>query len=506
MVFLGLVMIFGFSCQDGTKEERTPNIIYFLADDLGYGEIGVNGQSKILTPHIDALAAEGILFTRHYSGAPVCAPARCTFLTGLHAGHAYIRGNDEMKEKGEVWDYLKASQNPYLEGQRPLLPGTVTIGRILQDAGYETAIIGKWGLGGPTSEGIPTKQGFDYFYGYNCQRQAHNLYPGHLWENETRDQLDNVIIPPNTKLDTDADIYDPASYARYTQKDYAPDKMQEKALAFVRQNKEKPFFLYYASPLPHLPLQAPVEEVNFYRERFGDEEPYLGDSGYFPCRYPRATYAAMISILDRHLGELVNLLKQEGIYDNTLIVFSSDNGTTYLGGVDYDFFNSSNPFVDGYGHTKGFVYEGGIRVPTIASWPDKIRSGGRSEHLSANYDMLATFCDVASCDIPKETDGISIFPTLIGKGKQKEHEFLYWEFPSYKGQQALHMGQWKGVRQRLLEGNLDLELYDLSKDITEENNVAGENPEIVQKMLSIMADQHSPSPLEKFRIPALDDQ
>ncbi len=359
VIILLLVILILLGCHTpAEKFNQPPNIIFFLADDLGYGEVGVYGQEKIRTPNIDALAKNGMRFTQHYSGSPVCAPARCVFLTGKHTGHAFIRGNDEWKERGDVWNYEKACLDPALEGQRPIPGQTVTIAKLLKKAGYKTSIVGKWGLGAPESEGVPNRQGFDYFYGYNCQRQAHNLYPPHLWENDKKSPLNNEMVIPHTKLDSAVDIYNEHSYATFSQKDFAPEKIQQKALAFIIQNTDNPFFLYYASPLPHLPLQAPKKYVDKYRTIFSDDAPYSGDNGYFPNRYPRATYAAMISYLDSQLGELVSVLKEAGIYDNTVIIFSSDNGPTYTGGVDFNFFESSKPFSNGYGRTKGFLYEG----------------------------------------------------------------------------------------------------------------------------------------------------
>lgn len=503
LVFLVGCILFLMRCSSDHKIERSPNIIYFLADDLGYGEIGINGQTKIRTPNIDTLAKNGMQFTQHYSGAPVCAPARCIFLTGKHAGHASIRGNDEWSERGDVWNYNKVSQDPTLEGQRPMPKETITIGSQLQKIGYKTSILGKWGLGAPDTEGIPTRQGFDYFYGYNCQRQAHNLYPPHLWENSNKIVLENELIAPRTKLDSFADRYEEGSYAKFTQKDYAPELIHQKALSFIKDNKHEPFFMYYASPLPHLPLQAPKAYVDKYREVFGDEEPYTGNS-YFPNRYPRATYAAMITYLDDQLGELVALLKKEGIYENTVIIFTSDNGPTYTGGVDFDFFESSKPFANGYGSTKGFVHEGGIRVPMIASWPNRIKSGTESNHISAFYDMMPTICEIAGAESSLDTDGISLRPELLNQ-EQKKHDFLYWEFPSYKGQQAVRMGHWKGIRKNILEGNLDIELYDLDTDILEQNDLSDQYPDIVGQIRKIMKQEHEPAENESFRIMELGD-
>lgn len=487
------------------QEDRKPNIIYFLADDLGYGEIGVQGQSKIKTPNIDALASTGMRFTQHYSGAPVCAPARYILLTGLHAGHAYIRGNDEWTERGDVWNYKKAISDPKLEGQRPIPAATVTIAKKLQEANYVTGIFGKWGLGGPTTEGIPTKQGFDYFYGYNCQRQAHNLYPNHLWENERKVPLNNALIAPHTPLRPEDNPNEVASYSRFSQEDYAPKLIHEKTLSFMERHKDSAFFLYYASPLPHLPLQAPDSEVTAYKKQIKESNPYLGQEGYFPNQYPRATYAAMISYLDKQLGELVSKLKELNLYENTLIIFSSDNGPTYTGGVDFEFFQSSHPFSNGAGRTKGHVYEGGIRVPMIASWPNTIQAGATSHHISAFYDLMPTLCDITGVPLDHPVDGLSFKPALFGE-QQPKHPYLYWEFPSYKGQQAVRLGKWKGIRKNIFEGNMTIELYNLETDITETNDLASQYPEVVERMALIMEKEHQPAVNKKFRFPQLGDQ
>lgn len=480
-----------------------PNIIYILADDLGYGEVGVYGQEQIETPNIDALAQSGMLFTQHYSGAPVCAPARCVLMTGQHTGHAYVRGNDEWGERGKVWDYQAMFDDPFLEGQRPLPDSIVTVAELLQTAGYATGAFGKWGLGAPTTEGVPNRQGFDTFYGYNCQRQAHTFYPMHLWKNEERDILDNKFVALHANLEKGADPNDPASYADFELNDYAPDLIHREALQFIEDNQDGPFFLYYPNIIPHLPLQGPQKWVEHYQQKFGEEEPFTGSS-YYPNRTPRATYAAMISYLDQQVGEVVAKLKELGLYENTLIVFSSDNGPTYVGGVDADFFNSAGPFQEGYGNTKGFVTEGGIRVPMIASWPGHIEAGSSTEHISAFYDVLPTLCEVAGLDIPSHTDGISFLPALLGKN-QPEHEYLYWEFPSYTGQQAVRMGKWKAVRKRVLEGNTDIELYDLSTDLLEQNDVADQHPDIVSQIKSIMTSAHTPAELDRFKMESLGD-
>jgi len=481
-----------------------PNIVYILADDLGYNELGCYGQDTIETPNIDALAASGIRFTQHYSGSPVCAPSRCVLMTGKHTGHAYIRGNDEWGERGDTWNFAKAVEDPNLEGQRPLPVGTKTIGTLLQGVGYKTAIVGKWGLGAPLTNSIPTKMGFDFFYGYNCQRQAHTFYPKHLWKNEEKDWLDNELVVPGTKLAEGADPNDPASYSKYRLSEYAPELMLEEALGFVRENKESPFFLYFASPIPHVPLQAPESWVEYYQKKLGSEDPYLGNKGYFPNRTPRATYAAMVSYLDEQVGDIVSELKELGLYDNTLILFSSDNGPTYNGGSDSAYFESASPFKSEYGWAKGFSTEGGIRVPMIASWEGMIKGGRTSQHVSAFWDVLPTLCELSGARVPSEVDGLSFVPNLLGE-PQEPHEFLYWEFPAYEGQQAVRMGDWKALRKGIFKGNMDLELYNLKTDPREQFDVSAAYPEVVAKIEAIMESEREPAVLERFKIKQLGD-
>ncbi|MHA7130640.1 arylsulfatase [Algoriphagus namhaensis] len=503
---LWITFICVHSIEAQQNETSKPNIIYILADDLGYGEVGYQGQALIETPNIDALAASGMIFTDHYTGAPVCAPARAILLTGKHGGHAYIRGNDEWGHRGEVWDYAKAAKDPNLEGQRPLPRETETLAKILKQGGYKTGMVGKWGLGAPLSEGIPTNLGFDYFYGYNCQRQAHNLYPLHLWENDQKIFLNNELVVPGTKLDPDADPTNPESYKKYRQEDFAPDLIHQKALSFLEENKDEPFFLYYASPLPHLPLQAPKDLVDYYRQKIEERGPYDGSMGYFPNQFPRATYAAMISRLDQQVGELYQKLKELGLLENTLIIFTSDNGPTFTGGVDFEYFNSSSPFPNGRGLTKGSVYEGGVRVPMIASWVGKILPGSQTDHISIFYDVLPTLAELSGAETPGDADGISFLPTLLGHN-QKAHDYLYWEYPEYGGQQAVRMGKWKAVRKNIQsEGNLRIELYDLDQDISEQSNLADQYPEIISKMEEIMRREHIESPLDRFKMEALGDK
>ena len=493
------------SCSPKQKLEERPNIIYILADDLGYGDLGVYGQKKIETPHIDNLANNGMKFTHHYSGSPVCAPSRCVLLTGKHSGHAQIRGNDEWRSRGEVWDYVAMIKDSTLEGQRPLKPGTVTIGTLLQKAGYKTAIVGKWGLGAPNTEGIPNKQGFDLFYGYNCQRQAHTFYPVHLYKNENRVYLDNDTIPPNTKLPDGVDPLVEENYADYYLNDYSPDLMFEEITAFVSENANNPFFLYWATPIPHVPLQVTKPWVDKYVEKFGDEEPYLGQRGYFPHRNPRAAYAGMISYLDDQVGKLIDQLKELGLYENTIVMFSSDNGPTFNGGTDSPWFDSAKPFKSERGWGKGTVHEGGIRVPMIVSWPGKIEPGSRTEHVSSFYDVLPTIVEIAVIDTDYQSDGISFLPTLLGQDTQASHNFLYWEFPAYKGQQAVRMGKWKAIRRNIFEGNMDIELFNLESDPQEQKNVADQYPAIVGKIEEIMQTEHTTPEIDRFKMKELGD-
>lgn len=497
-----LSLLFCLNLLACESQEKPPNILFILADDLGYGELGSYGQTMIETPHLDELRMNGMKFDQFYSPAPVCAPSRYMFLTGLHAGHSYIRSNDEWPERGDVWNYELASKNPAYEGQRPIPLETPSIAKELQLLGYQTALIGKWGLGAPNTDGVPNLHGFDYFYGYNCQRQAHNLYPPHLWENEDKIELNNQLVAPKTKLKEGADPLKEESYQLFKQPEYAPELMHTKAIEFIEaRDNDQPFFLYYASPLPHVPLQAPDEWVRYYQKKLGEEEPYLGQNGYFPNRTPNATYAAMISYLDQQVGELIDLLKKEGVYENTLIVFTSDNGPTYAGGVDPEYFNSAGIFQNQYGRTKGFTYEGGIRVPTIISWPGKVEKGSTNQWMGSFYDFFPTFLEAAQSENNHSSDGISMIPTLFNEVNPPSHSYLYWEFPSYKGQQAVRFGKWKGIRKDMKDGNMEVELYDLSVDPAEMEDISDRYPDIVTQIEEIMRKEHEKPENPKFNLP-----
>ncbi|WP_447640027.1 MULTISPECIES: arylsulfatase [Chitinophagaceae] len=484
-------------------EHAKPNIVYILADDLGYGDLGCYGQSKVETPNIDALAMQGMLFTQHYA-EPLCAPSRYALMTGKDGGAAYIRGNHEWGERGNVWDFRAMEENPALEGQLPIPDSTITVAKLLQKAGYKTAMVGKWGLGSPMTTGVPNRQGFDYFFGSICQRQDHQYYSGHLWENELRVYLDNKVVDPNYKLPDNLDPSLSSSYIIKGQNDYSPDLMVNAALKYIKENKSTPFFLYYPTPLPHASMQAPQRLVDYYHKKFGEEKPYLG-GGYVPCQYPRATRAAMVALLDEQVGLIVKELKAQGIYDNTVIMVAGDNGPSNEGGADCAFFNSGGPFLSAYGRGKGFLYEGGIRIPFIASWKGKIQPGQKSDLPSSFWDFLPTVCELVKIKTPQKVDGISFLPTLFGiKDTQIRHPYLYWELADYDGQQAVRLGQWKGIRFDINKGNMHLKLFDLENDIQELHDVAALHPDIVAKMEQIMAERHHKAEVSRFWLKGLD--
>ena len=418
-----------------------PNIVLIVADDLGYGDLSCYGQKKFLTPNIDRLATEGMLFSHYYAGTTVCAPSRSSMLTGQDTGHTPIRGNKSVEP----------------EGQWSLPGGSVTLAELLKRAGYATGAFGKWGLGYVGTEGDPNRQGFDNFYGYNCQALAHNYYPDHLWDNEQR-----IDLPENR--------------GRMTGQ-YAPDIIHKKAMAFMEANRANPFFLYYPTTLPHAELVVPDEELVAFRGKFGPEKPYDGaqpdDPNYRQGPYssqaePHAAFAAMISILDRQVGELMSKLEELGIADNTLVIFTSDNGPHLEGGADPDFFDSNGP-LRGY---KRDLYEGGIRVPFIVRWKNHVNPGQRSDELVAAWDILPTCAALAGVDKPKDIQGHSILPVLLSKGKQAKHEYLYWEFHENGGAKAIRRGRWKLVCRNVLQpAETTYELYDLDTDISEHRDV-----------------------------------
>jgi len=469
--------------QEDQQQTALPNIIYIMADDLGYQELGSYGQQIINTPWLDTLANEGMRFTQFYAGSTVCAPSRCSLLTGKHTGNGYVRDNYEL---GDFTDENEG-------GQLPLPEDTFTLGRMLQSRGYYTGAIGKWGLGGPGSSGVPNQQGFDYFYGYLCQKQAHNYYPTHLWENQQWDTLTNHYFHPHQKFE--GDPTNPESFEQYQGEEYSQDLMAARALEFIDQHQDHPFFLYLPFPVPHLALQVPQESIEPYLEVIEDE-PYLGDASYLPHQYPKAAYAGMITRMDQQIGQIMNRLKENGLYHNTVVIFTSDNGTTFdIGGVDRKYFNSLGPL---RGH-KTTLFEGGIRVPFIVRWPGKVTPGSKSDHISANWDVLPTIAEIIDYPVPEDVDGISFLPTLLSKGTQPTHKYLYWEYHNrWDGAQALRMGPWKAVR---LEVSHDppgaIQLYHLIDDIGEQHDVSAAHPEVVDSIRTILG-RRSKSHIEEW--------
>jgi len=477
----------------GQAAPARPNIIFILADDLGYGDLSCYGQQKFKTPNIDRLAAEGMKFTAHYSGHNICAPARCVLLSGRHPGHAYIRSNRGGISQGR-------------EGQEPVPAGELKLPLTLKELGYTTGAFGKWGLGPIGSSGDPNQQGFALFFGFNCQGVAHNYYPTHLWSNDTRIVLNNPDFSPSQKLSPDADVNSPATYAKFGGNDYAPDLIGKQALKFIRDNQHRPFFLYYPTTVPHLALQVPEDSLQEFAGRF-PETPYDGSRGYLPHRAPRAAFAAMITRMDREVGRVLKLVEDLGLDTNTIFVFTSDNGPLYdkYGGTDTEFFNSAA----GFRGRKGSFYEGGFREPCLVRWKGRIAPGTTSDRVTGFEDWLPTLLELigAKAQTPPGIDGISFAPTLLGK-RQKPRPFLYREAPDYGGQQCVRVGDWKLVRQNLNANPGDqnqptTELYNLANDPLETTDVAAQHPDVVKRLEKIAGAQHTKASLWPIR--ALDN-
>jgi arylsulfatase A-like enzyme len=393
-------------------------------------------------------------FTQHYAGSTVCAPTRCVLMTGRHTGHCFVRGNREVQP----------------EGQAPIPADTVTLPKLLKAAGYATGGFGKWGLGAPGSEGDPTNQGFDRFYGYNCQRQAHTYYPGHLWDNTTQVKLDG--------------------------KTYAHDPIMQQALKFIRDHQDGPFFCFLPVTIPHAAMHVPEEYAAPFRKKFPQFEDKIGRYRGPVVKNPIAAFAGMMVKLDEGVGQVLDLLDELGIDDNTLVMISSDNGPHREGGHDPVFFNSN-------GGLRGFkrdLWEGGIRVPLIARWPGTVKAGTISDHISAHWDMLPTFCELAQAETPKNVDGISFVATLTGKTEgQTDHGYLYWEFYEQGGKRAARLGNWKAVQLNVHRDlNGPIQLFDLSNDLAEKVNVADQHPQLVEKIKAIFDDAHEPSQHWRF--------
>lgn len=434
------------------QQTKLPNVILIMADDLGIGDLGCYGQQQIQTPNIDDMAQHGIKFMQHYSGSTVSAPSRCALLTGKHMGHAAIRGNK------------KVAGSDSLLYEIPLPKSEITVADIFKMKGYTTACIGKWGLGGPGTEGIPREHGFDYFYGYLGQSFAHSYYPTFLHENEQKIILNN--------------------------KHYSHDLMMEKALKFINENNQAPFFLYFTPTIPHADLDIKEEEMKQYEGKFC-ETPFYG-RGYKQQSFPRATYASMVTYLDKSVGLIKNELKALDIYDNTIIIFTSDNGVHAEGGHDPNYFDSNGPF---RGHKRD-LYEGGVRTPFIIQWLQYIPQGVVTDHISTFWDFLPTIADLLKANVPKDCDGISYLPTLIGEKEQKKHDAIYFEFFEEGGKQSiLTPDGWKLIRLQVNNAEqTHEELYNLYMDPAETSNVIKQYPQIAEKLRSLLKKQRIDNP------------
>lgn len=446
-----LASLAAVACNQQEKQKPLPNIVFILADDLGYGDLSCYGQKHFTTPNIDRLAAQGMRFTQHYTGCTVSAPSRSSLMTGLHTGHTPIRGN-----KG--WEP---------EGQWPLPAQSFTIAEMLKTRGYSTGAFGKWGLGYIGTEGDPNLQGFDRFFGYNCQSLAHNYYPYYLWDNSKK-----VFLKENEGSGTGT---------------YAPDTIHKAAIRFMKENRDRPFFLFYPTTIPHAELFAKENYLQKFKGKFEPEKSFAGvDSGSTYRRGPygsqpesHAAFAAMVTELDDYVGELLATLEDLGLEKNTIVIFASDNGPHLEGGGDPDFFDSNGP-LKGY---KRDMYEGGIRTPLIIRWPGNVKEGTVSDHISAFWDFMPTLAEITGSESQEDSDGISFLPTLLGKSGQAEHKYLYWEFHEQGGKIGMRMGNWKMVKLNVdKDPTGNAELYDLSADIGETNNIASQNPDIVKEM------------------------
>lgn len=441
-----------FAESNEPKANAQPNIVYILADDLGIGDLGCYGQKEIKTPNIDQLARNGMLFTNHYSGSTVSAPSRCSLLTGKHTGHSYIRGN-----------------KPGIGYEFPLNSSETTVATIVKEKQYATACVGKWGMGGPDSYGAPWKHGFDYFFGYLSQRNAHKYYPDFLWENGNKIELDKKV--------------------------YSHDLIVEKALNFIDQHSTNPFFLYFAPTLPHAELVVPDNEVGSYAGKF-QEVPFSGkNTTYGDQERPRETYAAMVSRLDYAVGLIVKKLKEIGVLENTIIMFASDNGVHKEGGHDPEYFNSNG----GFRGCKRDLYEGGIRTPYIVRWDKAIAKGSVTNHVSAFWDFMPTVADILNLSAPKECDGLSFLPTLTGKGEQKEHDYIYHESYEQGGKLSIIKEGWKLIRLNMSHPeNVVEELYCLDMDTSEKHNLATLYPQKVKELRLLAISAREPSEIFKW--------
>ncbi|CAN5818893.1 arylsulfatase [soil metagenome] len=474
-LFLPLLCALCVLCSFAAAAEKL-NVVFILADDLGWGELGCYGQQKIPTPNIDRLATQGTRFTQHYSGAPVCAPSRCMLLTGKHLGHAEIRGN------------MQASvySPEFTEGQYPLTAQAQTFVQLFQKAGYATGAMGKWGLGPVGSTGDPNRKGFDLFFGYNCQSIAHSYYPSYLWKNSEKIIINAKPIPGAAKKPQGE-----VKMEEWIGETYAPKLMIAEAEKFINDHATKPFFLYLPFIEPHVSMHPPQESIAKFPMAW-DAEVYRGECGYLPHPRPRAAYAAMIADLDSYVGRVMAALDVAKVADHTLIVFTSDNGATHagpvgtsfhIGGADPVFFNSTA----GLRGFKGSVYEGGIRVPMIARLPGRIAAGVVNDMPGYFADWFPTLCDAAGLDKPADLDGDSLWPVLTGKGTLTSRKPMLWVFPEYGGQVAVRLGDFKLVRQNLKTKTPGpWEVYDLSKDQAETNDLANTRNDLIMRAEEIL--------------------
>jgi len=456
-----ILVVGAVACLLAGSIAAAPNIVYILADDLGYGDLGCYGGKIIQTPRIDQMRAEGLKLTQHYSGSCMCAPTRSSLMTGKHTGHGWVRNNGSYLKKGTG-------------GGEVFLPeAEVTVAEVLKGAGYATGVVGKWGLGDEGTAGVPNRQGFDYWFGYLDQTLAHHYYPDYLWRNDEK-----VLYPGNSEKRTH----------------YSHDLFTEEGLEFIRKQHaaRKPFFLYMAYTTPHVDLDVPDDSKAAYFGKIREGEPYgtPGGQHYRHEPQPHATFAGMVSRLDRDVGRLLDLVKALGIAKDTLVIFSSDNGPTSAGGADPDFFDGNGPLRG----IKFELYEGGIRCPFIAWWPGVIAPGTESGHVSAHWDMLSTFAELAGLKGSSGGDGLSMAPLLTGRlGEQKQHGHLYWESYNSGVQQAVRSGKWKLVRRQAVSQKPKVELYDLETDVGETTSVGAQHPERVAELWGLMEGSHVPN-------------
>ncbi len=475
-----------------SAETQPKNIVFILADDLGYNELGCFGQEKIRTPHIDRLAQQGMKFTQHYSGAPVCAPARCVLLTGQHMGHAEIRGNVQAKKFFPEFN----------EGQYPISKEVITLPMVLQKAGFVTGAMGKWGLGPIGSTGSPGAKGFDDFFGYNCQAVAHSYFPHHIWHNDEMLVINRKPIPGGKRQPEGEVMMD-----QWLGEVYAPSLMIDYAEKFISQHAKEKFFLYLPFIEPHVSMHPPKESVDAYPAEW-DTRPYRGGNGYLPHPRPRAAYAAMISDLDAYVGRVLDALDQNGLTDNTLVIFTSDNGATHegngekefhIGGADTDFFKSTG-LLRGY---KGSVYEGGIRVPMIVRLPGVIPAGMTNATPCYFADWFPTLCDAVDVKPSQEVDGVSLWKAMTQDHVIERTKPMLWFYPEYGGQVAVRIGDWKILRRGLKTKKPgDWEVYNLASDESETNNIASDHPELLHQAVELLQKEVSQNDIFPMEIPS----